>query len=63
MSLSERLQLDPDLTLVKAKKVVRQKEAVKEQQLQLGLGTKKDPIDFDEVRRALMQKELHGPLR
>ena len=56
VGLSEPLQLDPDLTLVKAKKVVRQKEAVKEQQLQLGLGTKKDPIDFDEVRRALMQK-------
>ena len=55
--LSERLQLDPDLTLEKAKKVVRQKEAVKEQQLQLGLETKKDPIVLDEVRCALMQKE------
>ena len=37
--LSERLQLDPDLTLEKAKKVARQKEAVKEQHLQLGLRT------------------------
>ena len=50
------LQLDPDLTLEKTKKVVRQKEAVKEQQLQLGLGTKKDPIVLDEVRRAPTQK-------
>ena len=50
--LSERLQLDPELTLEKAKKVVRQKEAVKEQQVQLGLGTKKDPIVLDEVRCA-----------
>ena len=32
LSLSERLQLDPELTLEKAKKVVRQREAVKEQQ-------------------------------
>ena len=50
------LQLDPDLTLEKTKKVVRQKEAVKEQQLQLGRGTKKDPIVLDEVRRAPTQK-------
>ena len=31
-ALSERLQLDPDLTLEKAKKLVRQREAVHEQQ-------------------------------
>lgn len=31
-SLSERLQLDPDLTLEKAKKCIRQREAVQEQQ-------------------------------
>ena len=34
-ALSERLQLDPDLTLDKAKKTMRQKEAVKEQRQQL----------------------------
>ena len=34
-ALSERLQLDPELTLGKAKKMVRQKEAVKEQCQQL----------------------------
>ncbi|KAL5470742.1 hypothetical protein EMCRGX_G028754 [Ephydatia muelleri] len=31
-ALSKRLQLDPDLTLEKAKKIVRQQEAVQEQQ-------------------------------
>ena len=30
--LSERLQLDPDLTLEKAKKMIRQRQAVQEQQ-------------------------------
>ena len=50
-ALSERLQLDPELTLEKAKKTVRQKEAVKEQHLQLrGEGTTKDPIVLDEVK-------------
>ena len=50
-ALSERLQLDPELTLEKAKKTVRKKEAVKEQHLQLrGEGTTKDPIVLDEVK-------------
>lgn len=50
-ALSERLQLDSELTLEKAKKAVRQKEAVKAQHLQLrGEGTKKDPIVLDEVK-------------
>ena len=35
INLSERLQLDPQLTLEKAKKAIRQKEAVKEQQKEL----------------------------
>ena len=34
-NLSERLQLDSDLTLDKAKKAIRQREAVKEQQKEL----------------------------
>ena len=43
--------MDPDLTLEKAKKAVRQKEAMKEQHLQLqGEGTKKDPIVLEEVK-------------
>ena len=35
-ALSEKLQLDPELTLEKAKKNIRQQEAVKEQQTILG---------------------------
>ena len=55
MALSERLQLDTDLTLEKAKKQVRQKEAVKEQRKQLqfgvtGAGTRKDPLVVAEAR-------------
>ena len=30
-TLSDRLQMEPDLTLEKAKKLIRQREAVKEQ--------------------------------
>ncbi len=66
MALSERLQLDPNLTLDKAKKAVRQKEAVKEQHQQLrakGQGTKNDPIVLNEVRRAPPRKKgaARGP--
>ena len=40
LSLSERLQVDPELTLEKAKKLVRQHEAVREQQQVLkGVGS------------------------
>ena len=50
-ALSERLQMDADLTLEKAKKSVRQKEAVKEQRSELrGEGSNKDPIVLDEVK-------------
>jgi hypothetical protein len=51
VALSEKLQLQADLTLEKAKKLVRQKEAVQEQHLLLqGYGSKKDPIVLDEVK-------------
>lgn len=45
-ALSERLQMDAELTLERAKKLVRQKEAVKEQhqQLQAGAGVRKTPL-------------------
>ena len=44
--LAERLQLNPELTLEKAKKAMRQKEAVKEQNLQLkGDGEKTISVD------------------
>ena len=50
-TLSERLQLDPDLTLEKAKRTARQKEAVKEHRKELqGDGTKPNPIVVEEVR-------------
>ena len=39
-SLSEKLQLDPALTLEKAKKAIRQSEAVHEQQKMLKVNSK-----------------------
>ena len=50
-ALSERLQLDPDLSLEKTKKCIRQREAVKEQHRKLqDCSTKTNPIVLDEVR-------------
>ena len=53
-TLSERLQLDPDLTLEIAKRTARQKEAVKEHRQELqGDGTyctRPNPIVVEEVR-------------
>ena len=51
-ALSELLQMDADLTLEKAKKSARQREAVKEQRSELrGEGSSnKDPIVLDEVK-------------
>jgi len=43
-ALSERLQLDPELTLDKAKKMVQQKEAVKDQQTVLKGDTNLDAL-------------------
>lgn len=50
-AMSERLQLDPDLIVEKAKKLVRQKEAMREQHSQLkGNGScNKDAIVVNEV--------------
>ena len=48
-SLSGRLQIDPELTLEKAKKTVRQKEAVTEQQLLKGDTTLQDTLNVDQV--------------
>ena len=50
-ALSEYLQTDPELTIEKAKKAVRQGEAVKEQRQQLiGDGSKKNPIVLEMVK-------------
>ena len=46
-SLSERLQLNPDLTLQKAKLAIRQSEAVHEQQWTL-----REPTDVDTIRHS-----------
>ena len=51
-ALSERLQMDPNLTLDKAMKSIRQREAVKEQHQQLQGGSKTSPIVVDEIRHA-----------
>ena len=49
-TLSERLQLDPELTLEKAKKMVRQREAVHEQQKTLNGGASNSGSTLDEVK-------------
>lgn len=51
-SLSERLQMDPELTLEKVKTLVRQREAVREQQQTL----QGDKIDMPGVVDAVSQK-------
>lgn len=51
-ALSQKLQLDPDLTLEKAKTQVRQREAVQEHQQQMKGGFKtSSPVDAVPVRR------------
>ena len=50
-TLSERLQLDPELTLEKAKTLVRQREAVHEQQSILRGGAPKQESTIDFVKR------------
>ena len=51
VSLSERLQTDPNLTLEKAKRATRQREAVHEQQLLLKEGdNKSNPIHIDQMK-------------
>ena len=45
-SFSQRLQLDPELTLEKAKKIVRQREAVQEQQQVLKGATSGDLVEL-----------------
>ena len=52
-SLSERLQLDADLTLEKAKKAVRQKEAVGKQQRTLQVTERNNPIVLDTMSMKL----------
>ena len=57
-ALAERLQMDPELTLEKAKKAMRQKEAVKEktQQLQGEREPRVSPLDAIKVDRQTTEK-------
>ena len=48
-AMSQKLQLDADLTLESAKKMVRQREAVKEQQVQLKSGFQKERLPVEDV--------------
>ena len=57
-ALSGRLQLDPDLTLEKAKKTVRQSEAVRQQQGNLKEGA--DKAEVDEARFSGWQRGRPG---
>ena len=56
-SLSEHLQMDANLTLDKAKRAVRQKEAIHEQTISLqGDGSKKNLVVVDELSSCHKQK-------
>ena len=55
-ALSEKLQMDAKLTLEDAKKIIRQKEAVREQHLQLQAdGSRDKPIVIDQVHSSRLQ--------
>lgn len=60
-SLSEKLQLDADLTLEKVKTLVRQREAVHEQQALLQRGTLEETSSLDFVGRRSFQSKPKGP--
>ena len=59
VSLSERLQMDPDLTLEKAKTVVRQREAVRDQQKVLKSDTV-DPAPVEAVASSCYRNQKSG---
>ena len=60
-AMSQKLLIDAKLTLEKAKKAIRQKEAVYEQQRELqGDGSAKDPLVVDEVRYPVARSKDNG---
>ena len=61
--LSEKLQMDADLTLERAKKKIRQKEAVKEQHVQLRDSNKDNPIVVEGVHSNRPQGRPAGASR
>ena len=58
LALSERLQLESDLTLDKAKKLIRQREAVKLQQDFLQKPKMKEEIPLDAIRQKPTKRKL-----
>ena len=56
-ALSEQLQIEPDLTLIKAKQLIRQRDAVKEQQQTLKLPTKEEST-LDAVSKRTSKRML-----
>eukprot|EP00731_Ephydatia_muelleri_P036767 Em0321g6a len=60
-ALSERLQLDPELTLEKAKRAARQKEAVKEQQQSLRSDLKVPGTTDVDVVGQQRREQVRGP--
>ena len=59
--VSEALQMNAELTLEKAKKTIRQKEAVREQTQQLQGSDNNNHKNVDEVRRPRPQRRRGGP--
>ena len=59
--LAETLMLDPDMSLDKVMRAVRQKEAVHEQNRQLKHGTQEDPIVVDHVGCGSKPQKPPGP--
>ena len=63
-SLSERLQMDAELTLEKAMKTIRQREAVHEQQMVLSGGERtNEPGNLDEVNHKKQNSRHSRPTR
>ena len=58
LALSECLQLEPDLTLDKAKQLIRQRESVKIQQDFLQKPTAKEEGSLDAVRKPTPRRKL-----
>ena len=57
-SLSERLQMDPELTLEKAKRIAHQRESIKDHHQQLS-GIMGDQITIDYVNQAVMRSHVN----
>ena len=58
LALSERLQLEPDLTLDKAKQLIRQRESVKTQEGFLQKPSTKEEGSLDAVRKPIPRRKL-----